>query len=64
MSKEATKEHFVANRGRGLIIKQGSMNSTSPGANYRLFLRPEPSLENMQPRLAIADFAPNFLGGM
>ena len=62
MSKEATKEHFVANRGRGLIIQAGKNEFYLTGANYRLFLRPAPSLENMQPRLAIADFAPKLPG--
>ena len=62
MPKEATPEHFVTNRGRGLIIQAGKNEFYLVGANYRLFLRPEPSPVNIQPRLAIADFAPKLPG--
>jgi len=44
------------NRGRGLIIQTGKNEFYLVGANYRLFLRPKSAVENLHPRLAIADF--------
>ena len=50
------------NRGRGLIIQTGKNEFYLVGANYRLFLRPKSAVENLHPRLAIADFAPKMPG--
>jgi len=50
------------NRGRGLVIQAGRDEFYLTGANYRLFLRPKPTLANMQARLAINDVAPKLPG--
>jgi hypothetical protein len=55
-------ERTETNRGRGLIIQANKNEFYLVGANYRLFLRPQPTLDNMQPRLAIMDTAPKLPG--
>jgi hypothetical protein len=51
-----------SNRGRGLIIQAEVNEFYLVGANYRLFLRPKMSMEEMKPRLAIADACPKLPG--
>jgi hypothetical protein len=50
------------NRGRGLIIQASKNEFYLVGANYRLFLRPNSAIENLQRRVAIADHAPKLPG--
>jgi hypothetical protein len=61
-SNETPKAPSYINRGRGLIIQAGKNEFYLVGANYRLFLRPISAVENKNPRLAIADFAPKMPG--
>jgi hypothetical protein len=51
-----------SNRGRGMIIQASKDEFYLVGANYRLFLRPKMSMEEMKPRLAIMDAAPKLPG--
>jgi hypothetical protein len=61
-SNDVPKAQSYNNRGRGLIIQTGKNEFYLVGANYRLFLRPKSAVENLHPRLAIADFAPKMPG--
>jgi hypothetical protein len=61
-SNDVPKAPSYNNRGRGLIIQAGKNEFYLVGANYRLFLRPKSAVENKNPRLAIADFAPKMPG--
>ena len=61
-SNDVPKAPSYNNRGRGLIIQTGKNEFYLVGANYRLFLRPKSAVENLHPRLAIADFAPKMPG--
>jgi hypothetical protein len=62
MPPEAQKMQFNSNRGRGFVIQADKNEFYLVGANYRLYLRPKPSMENMQGRLVIADAVPKLPG--
>ena len=59
---ETPKVPSYSNRGRGLIIQASKNEFYLVGGNFRLFLRPQSAVENLHPRLAIADFAPKMPG--
>jgi hypothetical protein len=49
------REQTNPNRGRGLVIQASRNEFYLVGTNYRLFLRPEPTLDKVQGRLLAAD---------